>query len=110
MWKRMDLGLIGKTVFVSGSTAGIGFAAARQFAREGANVFINGRSEARVTAAVATLKAEVAGASVKGIAADISTAEGIQAIATALPSVDVLINNAGIFEPKAFEAIADADW
>lgn len=100
----MDLGLSGKRVLVTGSTAGIGFAAAQQFAREGARVIINGRSQERVDAAVAKLPGA------EGIAADVGTAAGCDAIVAKLPDVDVLVNNAGIFAPVAFEDITDADW
>ena len=46
----------------------------------------------------------------RGIAADVSTAAGCKALVTALPEVDILINNAGIFEPKDFFDIPDEDW
>ncbi|HEY3595660.1 MAG TPA: SDR family NAD(P)-dependent oxidoreductase, partial [Polyangiaceae bacterium] len=65
----MDLGLRGKRALVTGSTAGIGFAAAELLAREGASVVINGRDGGRVGAAVDRLKSTVAGADVRGIAA-----------------------------------------
>jgi NAD(P)-dependent dehydrogenase (short-subunit alcohol dehydrogenase family) len=106
----MDLGLTGKRALVSGSTAGIGFATARTLAAEGAAVILNGRTQPRVEQAVARLKAAVPGATVRGIAADLGTAQGCAALLQQLPEVDVLVNNLGIFEPKAFEAIADADW
>jgi NAD(P)-dependent dehydrogenase (short-subunit alcohol dehydrogenase family) len=106
----MDLGLEGKRALVTGSTAGIGFATARALAREGAAVAINGRFAVRVDAAVTQLATEVPGASVLGIAADLSTAEGCEALVAELPDVDVLVNNVGIFEPKPFEQIDDADW
>jgi NAD(P)-dependent dehydrogenase (short-subunit alcohol dehydrogenase family) len=106
----MDLGLTGKRVLVTGSTAGIGYAAAEALAREGASVIVNGRTPARVTQAVERLLGAVPGANVQGVAADVATAEGCAAVISAHPEVDVLVNNMGIFEPKAFEAITDADW
>jgi NAD(P)-dependent dehydrogenase (short-subunit alcohol dehydrogenase family) len=106
----MDLGLAGKRALVTGSTAGIGYAAAEALAREGAAVIVNGRTAARVDAALKQLRSAVPGADVQGVAADLATAEGCAAVIAAQPSVDVLINNMGIFEPKPFEAITDADW
>jgi NAD(P)-dependent dehydrogenase (short-subunit alcohol dehydrogenase family) len=106
----MDLGLTGKRALVTGSTAGIGFAAAQELAREGATVVVNGRTPARVEAAVEQIRRAVSGASVHGLAADLATAEGCAAVVAAFPDVDVLVNNMGIFEPKPFESIADADW
>jgi NAD(P)-dependent dehydrogenase (short-subunit alcohol dehydrogenase family) len=106
----MDLGFTGKLALVTGSTAGIGYATARRFAMEGAVVVVNGRSEARVVGAVETLRRTVPGADIRGVAADVGTAEGARALVAALPAVDVLVNNAGIFEPKDFFAIDDADW
>src|SRR5690349_2921215 len=106
----MELGLSGKTVLVTGSTAGIGYAAARMFAREGAHVTINGRSHERVDRAVASLRSEVPGATLAGIAADVGTASGCKTLVERLPEVDVLVNNAGVFAPRAFEEISDAEW
>jgi NAD(P)-dependent dehydrogenase (short-subunit alcohol dehydrogenase family) len=106
----MDLGLSGKTVLVTGSTAGIGFAAASRFAEEGASVVVNGRSETRVAEAISAIARDAKSAHVSGIVADVSNAEGVQTLTTALPEVDVLVNNAGIFEPKPFEEIPDEDW
>ena len=106
----MDLGLSGKRALVTGSTAGIGFAAAEALAREGARVIINGRTEARVNQALAQLRKAVPGAQVEGVAADVSTAAGCERLTAAHAEVDVLVNNMGIFEPKPFEEIPDADW
>jgi NAD(P)-dependent dehydrogenase (short-subunit alcohol dehydrogenase family) len=106
----MDLGLTNKQALVTGSTAGIGFATACSLAREGAQVTVNGRTAARVVRAVAQIKREVPGAKVNGIAADLATAKGCEELLGQLPEVDVLVNNVGIFEPKAFEEIPDADW
>lgn len=106
----MDLGLQGKRALVTGSTAGIGWATARALAAEGAHVIVNGRSAARVEAAVAKLRGELPGAQVQGIAADLGNAEGCAQLVAQLADVDVLVNNLGIFEPKPFEQIDDADW
>lgn len=106
----MDLGLQGKRALVTGSTGGIGFAAARQLAAEGASVFVNGRTPARVDAAVRRLREAVPTADVTGVAADLGTADGCASVVARVPDVDVLVNNMGIFEPTPFEAITDADW
>ena len=106
----MDLGLNGKRALVTGSTAGIGLAAARALAAEGAIVTLNGRSADRVASAVDALRREIAGAKVDGLVADLSGSAGCQALVARLPDVDVLVNNMGIFEPKPFEAIPDEDW
>jgi NAD(P)-dependent dehydrogenase (short-subunit alcohol dehydrogenase family) len=106
----MDLGLKGKRALVTGSTAGIGFATAELLAREGASVVVNGRTAERVDAAVRRIREAAPGASVSGVAADVGSAAGCDAVIAALPELDVLVNNMGIFEPKPFEQITDAEW
>lgn len=106
----MDLGLTAKRALVTGSTAGIGFATARALAREGAHVTFNSRTQSRVDSAIQQLKAEFPAATLSGIAADLSTAEGCQRVIDQLAEVDLLVNNLGIFEPKPFEQIGDDDW
>jgi NAD(P)-dependent dehydrogenase (short-subunit alcohol dehydrogenase family) len=106
----VDLGLTSKLTLVTGSTAGIGFATAEALAREGARVIVNGRTIARVEAAVTQLRKSVAHADVDGLPADLATAAGCESVIRAFPEVDVLVNNMGIFESKAFEDIEDADW
>jgi NADP-dependent 3-hydroxy acid dehydrogenase YdfG len=108
--EAMDLGLQGKRALVTGSTAGIGWATARALAAEGAEVTLNGRTEDRVRAAVESLRRETPGARAHGVAADLSTADGCAALIAKRPEVDVLVNSMGIFEPKPFAEITDADW
>jgi len=79
-------------------------------AAAGADVAVNGRAQAKVDAAVAAIAKAVPGAKVRGVAADVSTAEGCKTLVAALPEVDILINNAGIFEPKGFLEIPDQEW
>jgi NAD(P)-dependent dehydrogenase (short-subunit alcohol dehydrogenase family) len=106
----MDLGFKGKKVVVSGSTAGIGFAIAAALAAEGAEVIVNGRTDARVTAALNSIRQHVKNADVRGIAADLGTASGVAAFLQQAPEVDILVNNLGIFEPKPFLEIPDSGW
>jgi NAD(P)-dependent dehydrogenase (short-subunit alcohol dehydrogenase family) len=105
----MDMKLTDKLALVSGSTAGIGFAIAAALAGEGARVVINGRLEASVDAAVAQLTAATGGR-VHGFAGDLSTAAAAEAVVRRHPDIAILVNNLGIFEPKPFEEIPDADW
>jgi NAD(P)-dependent dehydrogenase (short-subunit alcohol dehydrogenase family) len=105
----MDLKLKGKRALVTGSTAGIGAAIAADLAREGARVIVNGRSAVDVDKAVKTLKAE-SGGDLIGFAGDLGTAAAAEDLVRRHPEVDILVNNLGIFEPKPFEDIPDADW
>ncbi|HAD31671.1 MAG TPA: oxidoreductase [Methylophaga sp.] len=105
----MDLQLKNKTAFISGSTAGIGFSIAKSLADEGANVIVNGRSEASVKQAIESLKSTGKG-NVDGFAGDLSIAAEAEKLTKQFPEVDILINNLGIFEPVPFEEIADEDW
>jgi len=106
----VDLRLRGKIALVTGSTAGIGFAIAKSLASEGAHVHVNGRTQERVDAAVEAIRSHAAAAKVDGIAADFSGSAGAEAVIAKLPAADVLVNNVGIFEPKPFAEIPDADW
>src|SRR3989454_11980562 len=108
----MKIDLSGKTALVTGSTSGIGHAIAKSLLAAGADVVINGRAQAKVNAVAAALgkTAGKAGGKVRGVAADVSTAAGCKTLVAALPDVDILINNAGIFEPKHFFDIPDEDW
>jgi NAD(P)-dependent dehydrogenase (short-subunit alcohol dehydrogenase family) len=101
----MDLQLNNRLALVSGSTAGIGHAIAEALLKEGARVIVNGRSREAVDAAVARL-----GPGAIGFAGDLSAADVAQAAVRAHPDIDILVNNLGIFEPKAFEDIPDEDW
>jgi NAD(P)-dependent dehydrogenase (short-subunit alcohol dehydrogenase family) len=105
----MDLQLQGKLALVTGSTAGIGKAIAAALVSEGAHVIVNGRSQQAVDRAVADLTATGAG-KVEGFAGDLSTEEAALALFAQFPKVEILVNNLGIFEPKPFEEIPDADW
>ncbi len=106
----MDMNLSGKTAVVTGSTAGIGFASAAELARMGAEVVVTGRKANGVNTAVAELESLVDGAKVRGVAADLGTAEGNETLFEQVPSADVLVNNVGIFENVDFFDITDADW
>ena len=106
----MDLGLRGKTAVVTGSTAGIGLAIAEALAAEGARVVVNGRTAERANAAIAAVRSRTPGADVRGVAADLGTAAGADALIAAAPYADVLVNNVGIFEARAFPEITDAEW
>lgn len=106
----MNLNLESKTAFISGSTQGIGFAIAKQLLTEGSNVIINGRSQEKMDIAIEKLKQISDKTSVSGITADFSKPDEVQDLIAALPDIDILINNVGVFELKSFESITDTDW
>lgn len=106
----MHIDLTGRTALVSGSTAGIGKAIATGLAASGARVAINGRGASRVDAAIADIAEAVPGAQLIAAPGDVSTAEGVAEVLAAVPKVDILVNNTGIFEPSGFFDISDDDW
>src|SRR5260370_23603659 len=106
----MDRGLSGKTAVVSGSTAGIGYAIAAARAAEGAKVVVNGRTEARVSAALERIRERAKNVGVRGIPAELGTSRGVEAFLQQVPEADILVNNLGIFEVKSFLDIPDSDW
>jgi len=106
----MNLELEEKRALVTGSTAGIGYAIAERLLQEGATVIVNGRTQQRVDQALAKLNRLKSRGSTEGLAADLGSADGVGQALKEFPDVDILVNNLGIFEPKSFEEISDADW
>jgi NAD(P)-dependent dehydrogenase (short-subunit alcohol dehydrogenase family) len=106
----MNLELTGSLALVSASTKGIGLAIARTLAAEGASVILNGRTAASVDEAAARILEAVPGAALEKFPGDLSKAEDADKLALAFPEVDILVNNLGIFDPKPFSEIPDAEW
>ncbi|WP_156759372.1 SDR family NAD(P)-dependent oxidoreductase [Microbacterium karelineae] len=106
----MDLGLEGRTAFVSGSTQGIGFAIASELAAEGARVIVNGRTAERVEEAVATLRDVHPDADHAGLAADFARRADVTRLLEQLDGVDILVNNVGLFGVAEFGSISDEEW
>ncbi|MDU0312841.1 SDR family oxidoreductase [Phycicoccus sp. M110.8] len=106
----MDLGLTGTRAFVSGSTRGIGLAIARALLAEGVAVVVNGRDEETVRETVGRLEAEHPGSTVAGIAGDFGDPAQATRLVELLEDVDILVNNVGMFEVRAFEEVGDDDW
>jgi NAD(P)-dependent dehydrogenase (short-subunit alcohol dehydrogenase family) len=106
----MELDIKGKTALVTGSTAGIGLAIAHGLAQEGVQVIINGRSSDRVVQAQQQIANEAPQTKTFGIAADLSTAAGAQAVIDQFEAVDILVNNLGLYGAKPFSELQDADW
>lgn len=106
----MNLQLKNKCVFISGSTSGIGLATAILFAKEGAEVIINSRSEITINAAIKKIKDGNPELAVTGITADFKKKESINTLLEQLPQIDILINNVGIYTSQSFEDTSDKDW
>lgn len=106
----MDLQLKDKTALVTGSTLGIGFATAQILAHEGATVVINGRSKERVHEAMHQIKTSNPQAKLIAAPADLTNKKDIESLIHQLPTVDILVNNVGIYEPKPFDDISDEEW
>lgn len=106
----MDFQLKNKKTFISGSTKGIGYATARTLAQEGAEVIINGRSQESVNESLKSLQKEVKDGRFSGIACNFGNAVEVGKLIEEIGSVDILINNVGVFGQKDFLEIPDSDW
>lgn len=106
----MQIDLAGRTALVTGSTQGIGRAIATGLGRAGAHVVVNGRGADRVDTAVATVRADSGSDAVTGAVGDLATEEGAAAVVAAVPSVDILVNNLGVFGATPPLEIDDAEW
>lgn len=106
----MDLQLKNKTALVTGSTEGISYAIAKGLLKEGAKVYINGRTEEKINQSIQQLQQAVPNADAEGIAADFSKVEEVNKLIETLPDVDILINNVGIYGAQPFETTQDEVW
>lgn len=111
----MDLGLTGKVAIVTGSSRGLGLAAATALAEEGANVVVCARGQdALKKAADSIQKKAAANARVAMVTADVSTEDGARKIVdTAVAQfgrIDVLVNNVGTAKGADLESTTDAEW
>jgi 3-oxoacyl-[acyl-carrier protein] reductase len=109
--KGIDMNFEGKTVIVTGSARGLGYAMAKAFAARGANVMVSGTGES-VHAVVDELKG--LGYKVAGFVGDLRSPEAAQGLIDktieAFGTVDVLINNAGVVCDKPLVRMEEADW
>lgn len=106
----MNIDLSGKTAIVSASTAGIGRAIATGLAESGAETVINGRTQESVDRAIETIRKAVPQAKLRAFAGDLGTQAGADALAKAVPSADILVNNLGVFGPGDIFSTEDSDW
>ncbi len=106
----MDLQLSGQTALVTASSGGIGLEIAISLAREGTQVIVNGRSDSSVAKGIEAIKKAVPNANLLPLAADNGTLEGAEKTIKEFPSVDILVNNLGIYEASDFFETSDVQW
>lgn len=106
----MNIDVSGKVAIVSGSTAGIGLGISQALAQSGATVVVIGRDSGKVDDALASIRQAVPGAQLRGLVADLGTAEGAATLFAAEPRADILVNNLGIFNDVDFFDAPDSEW
>ncbi|AZE84338.1 3-oxoacyl-ACP reductase [Pseudomonas orientalis] len=106
----MKIDVSGKVAIISGSTAGIGLGISQALAQSGATVVVIGRDSGKVDAALAGIRQAVPGANLRGLVADLGTAEGAEKLFAAEPRADILVNNLGIFNDVDFFEAPDSEW
>lgn len=106
----MDMGLNNKTALVTGSTKGIGKAIAIELAKEGVHVLINGRNDEEVERTVNEIKSAFPATSPQNATADIVYSGQREALFEKYPSVDILVNNMGVYEIMKYEDTHDEVW
>lgn len=108
----MDLGINGKVAIVTGSARGLGAAAARKLAREGAHVVITDIAAESAQAVAASLRDE--GLSAHCVVGDITKADDVQRLVDEAVStfggVHILVNNAGFPRDKYLVKMSEDDW
>jgi 3-oxoacyl-[acyl-carrier protein] reductase len=104
--------LQGKVALVTGSSSGIGRATALLFAREGADIVVNGRNEERIAAVAAEI--EKLGRRVLGIRANVGFFDEVDAMVKraiqAFGHLDIVVSNAGVFHHTPFTQMSEAEW
>lgn len=106
----MDLGIRGRQAIVCGGSKGLGYAAARSLAREGASLVLAARTPETLELAAGALRAET-GMDVRAVAADVTTAAGREALLAACPDPDILVANPGVRQtPHDFRTLDRAGW
>jgi len=108
------LKLLGRSAVITGASVGLGRAIAEAYVREGANVLLMARGEAELQAAAAALagRRAVPDQRVEAIGGDVSRDPDVERLAAtarrALPSLEVVVNNAGVYGPIG--RLEDTDW
>jgi NAD(P)-dependent dehydrogenase (short-subunit alcohol dehydrogenase family) len=105
----MDLGLRGRTALVTGASAGIGFAIARQLAAEGCNLVLVSRTESALGTAASGIRIEH-GVQVQIEARDLAGDATAAALADRYGGIDILVNNAGAIPGGSILEVDQARW
>jgi 3-oxoacyl-[acyl-carrier protein] reductase len=111
----MDLHLADKVAIVTGSSRGLGLAAAAALAAEGCRVTLCARTESTLDAAAEAVRT-IAGSAerVLAVAGDLSRPEGVERVVSAtvdaFGGIDVLVNNMGLARGADLAGTSDGDW